>query len=64
MAVYLTGWSEGIEPLRIIDIGPTQCLLIDIDRGGHIRLNERYPNNLGVRLRGEKYFRSGNRLDI
>lgn len=49
---------------RIIDIGPTQCLLINIDRGGEIKPNERYPNNLGVRLRGEKYFRPQNRLDV
>ena len=53
-----------VESGRIIDIGPTQCLLIDIDRGGHIRIGERYPNNLGVRLRGEKYFRPEHRLDL
>ena len=53
-----------VESGRIIDIGSTQCLLIEIDRGGHIRFNERYPNNLGVRLRGEKYFRPEHRLDI
>ncbi|OGG64535.1 hypothetical protein A3C94_02710 [Candidatus Kaiserbacteria bacterium RIFCSPHIGHO2_02_FULL_55_17] len=53
-----------VEGGRIIDIGPTQCLLIDIDRGGHLRFDERYPNNLGVRLRGEKYFHPQHRLDI
>ena len=53
-----------VESGRIIDLGSTQCLLIEIDRGGHIRFNERYPNNLGVRLRGEKYFRPEHRLDI
>jgi len=49
---------------RIIDIDPKQCLLIDIDRGGSRSINERYSNNLGLNLRGEKYFRPANRLDI
>jgi hypothetical protein len=56
--------SDTVENGRIIDLGPTQCLLIIIDQGGGINLNERYPSNLGVRLRGEKYFCPGNRLDI
>lgn len=53
-----------VESGRIIDIGSTQCLLIDIDQGGNIRFDERYPNNLGVRLRGVKYFHPEHRLDI
>ena len=53
-----------VEYDRIIDIGPTQCFLIDIDQGGTSRFDARYPGNLGVRRRGEKYFRPGNRLDI
>lgn len=53
-----------VERGRIIDIGPTQCLLIDIDRGGRLGFGERYPNNLGLRFRGEKYFRPQSRLDL
>lgn len=53
-----------VEKGRIIDIGLAQCLLIDIDRGGALALGKRYPNNLGVRTRGGKYFLPANRLDI
>ncbi len=53
-----------VERWRIIDIGPTQCLLIDIDRGGHLSFKDRYPSNIGVRIRGGKYFRPENRLEL
>jgi len=53
-----------VEGFRIIDLGRTQCLLINIDQGGHLHYGERYPNNLGVRLRGEKYFRPKHRLEL
>lgn len=53
-----------VEGGRIIDLGPTQCQLIHMDKGGQLRFDERYPNNLGVRLRGEKYFRPKHRFDI
>ncbi len=53
-----------VEKDRIIDLGPTQCRLIEIDRGGYMSLTKRYPNNLGVRLRGGKYFQKKHRLDL
>ncbi|HLC44087.1 MAG TPA: hypothetical protein VJK08_03110 [Patescibacteria group bacterium] len=61
-----TGTMEDhtIEGGRIIDLDPTECLLIDIDRGGYLGWNERYPSNLGVRHRGQKYFSPAHRLDL
>ncbi len=53
-----------VEGSRIIDIGPTQCLLIDIDRGGHLRFDERWPGNIGMRKKASKYFRLENRLEL
>jgi hypothetical protein len=61
---YNTMDQHTVEKGRIIDLDPSQCLLIDIDRGGSLGLFERYPNNLGMRLRGEKYFRPQHRIDI
>lgn len=60
---YGTMDDHTVEGGRIIDIGP-RSLLIDIDRGVRFSFDERYQNNLGVRLRGEKYFRPQYRLDI
>lgn len=61
---YGTMDDDTTESGRIIDLGPTQCLLIDIDRGGARSMSDRWANNLGVRSRGEKYFRPENRLDL
>lgn len=47
---------------RIIDLGPTQCLLIDMDKGG--LFSKGNPDNLGIMLRGKKYFDQSNRLDL
>jgi len=51
-----------VENNRIIDMGPTQAMLIDAD--GHRPRGHRYPNNLGIRSRGKKYFQRCNRLDV
>lgn len=53
-----------VERDRIIDLGPSQCLLSEIDRGGHVPYGGRYPSNIGTRIRGSKYFRLENRLDL
>lgn len=54
-----------VERGRIIDLGPAQTLLIDIDRGGSVFSRRgRYPGNLGIRARGAKYFAKAHRLDI
>lgn len=53
-----------VEGWRIIDIGSNQCLLIDIDRGGHLDFNDRWANNIGMRKRANKYFHPKNRLEL
>ena len=57
--------DDTVERGRIIDLGPVQAFLIDLDRGGSIfNRNARYPGNLGIRARGAKYFAPANRLDL
>lgn len=54
-----------VEDSRIIDLGRSHCTLIEIDRGGSLgSLSERYPGNLGIRARGQKYFSPQYRLDV
>jgi hypothetical protein len=54
-----------VEDCRIIDLGRSHCTLIEIDRGGSLgSLTERYPGNLGIRARGQKYFSPQYRLDV
>lgn len=54
-----------VEDGRIIDLGMAQCILISVDQGAVFLVDDdKYQDNLGVRLRGEKYFLPENRLDI
>lgn len=67
MTAYANGYDDNtVEQGRIIDLGRTHCCLIHMDCGGTMIsfVNRRYPNNLGVRLRGRKYFFPANRLDL
>ena len=52
-----------VESCRIIDLGPTQCLLIHVDQGG-VGLSERHPHFLGLMNRAAKYFKKENRLEV
>lgn len=61
---FMTEDDYTVERGRIIDFDRSQSLLVHIDRGGYLGPRERYPNNLGVRLRGEKYFRPKHRLNL
>ena len=54
-----------VERGRIIDLGPTQCLLIHVDQGGvTVGFNERHPHFLGLMDRAAKYFKKENRLEV
>ncbi len=53
-----------VEGGRIIDLGPTQCLLSEIDGFRRSRFSTPYPDALGVRKRGLKFLTKANRLDI
>ncbi len=62
---YNTYDDYTVENGRIIDLGPTQCLLIRVDKGGFsVGFNERHPHCLGLMDRAAKYFDKKNRLEV